>query len=104
MGAPTSSRLAPGLARLRLAGLGLTFEPIHVGEAPGQDAGERVDVDHGELALVAAPQAPDELAAQEVELPVQQPPAVREIALLGAQILDPLLELAVGEGREVRGV
>src|SRR5436853_7775906 len=61
-----------------------------------QDRGELVDVDLFEDAL--APrllQTRDELGLEEVDPPVQDAPAIRDLALLLRQVVDHLLELIV---------
>jgi len=46
-------------------------------------------------------EARDELGAQDVDLPVQQTPLVRDLVLLARQVVDELLEVVVGELAEI---
>src|SRR3954453_2130473 len=72
--------------------------------APGEDVGETPDVvacDHVLPALVLLAQPVDELRAQDVDLPVQDPPLVRDVDLLLGELLDEVLQLLVGERAEV---
>ena len=43
----------------------------------------------------------DELSAQDVDLPVQQPPLVGDLVLLLRQVVDELLEVVVRHGAEI---
>ena len=52
--------------------------------------------------LVASAQAVDELRAQDVDLAVEDPATVGDLLLLGAELLDQVLELLVAQGAEVR--
>ena len=44
----------------------------------------------------------DELGPQDVDLPVQEPPAVRHLLLLARQLVDELLQVVVGQCRKIR--
>src|SRR4051794_13894233 len=74
------------------------------GRPAGENVGELLDVVAGDdllAALVLLAQAVDELGAQDVDLPVEDPPLVRDVDLLLRELLDEVLELLVGEGAEV---
>ncbi len=61
-----------------------------------------VDVDLVEDALAPGLlQAGDELRAQDVDLPVQEPALVGDLVLLLLQIVDQLLEVVVGQRAEI---
>ena len=47
--------------------------------------------------VVASAQAVDELRAQDVDLAVEDPATVGDLLLLGAELLDQVLELLVGQ-------
>jgi hypothetical protein len=68
-----------------------------------EDVGQPLDVDLVEDAPAArALEARDQLGAQDVDLPVQDAPLERDLALLGAEIVDQKLELLVWERAEIR--
>ena len=66
------------------------------GELKIEDLGQRLDVHVREDAAPARLLQPgDELRAQDVELPVQQAPLVRDLVLLRLEVPDQVLELTV---------
>src|SRR5438094_1555285 len=68
----------------------------------GEDLRQVVDIDLVEDALAPGLlQAGDELRAQDVDLPVQEPALVRDLVLLLGQIVDQLLEVVVGQRAEI---
>src|ERR671925_529961 len=73
--------------------------------AVGEDLGQPVDVDLGERRLTRAGLAAldpiDELGAEDVDLAVQEPAAVRHLLLLAHVALDEGLELLVGDRGEI---
>src|ERR687892_423308 len=69
-----------------------------------ENLGETVDVDLGERALALAHLAlepGDELGAEDVDLPVEDPAAVRDRALLLHELADEIAQLLVGQRVEV---
>jgi hypothetical protein len=75
------------------------------GRAAGEDVGELLHVVTGDdvfPALVLLAQAVDQLRAQDVDLPVQDPALVGDVDLLLGELLDVLLQLRVGERAKVR--
>ena len=75
-----------------------------VAGAAGEDVGEAADVvarDHVLPTLVLLAQAVDQLGAEDVDLPVEDPPLVRDVDLLLRQLLDEVLQLLIGERSEV---
>ena len=69
-----------------------------------EDLGQTLDVGAAEdflPALVAAAQPVDQLGAQDVDLAVQDAPAVGDLQLLLAELVDQLLELSIVELTEV---
>src|SRR4029078_8783981 len=73
--------------------------------AAREDVGETLDVgagDHVLARLVLLAQAVDELGAQGVDLPVEDPALVGDVDLLFGQLLDEVLELLIRERAEVR--
>src|SRR5919201_4459008 len=68
-----------------------------------QDLREPIDVELVEdAASLRLLQAGDELRAQDVDLAVEQPAAVRDLLLLLREVVDQLLEVVVGERGEGR--
>ena len=68
--------------------------------ATGEDVGQALDVGAGDdflAALVLLAQAVDELGTQDVDLAVEDAPAVGHLLLLVSELLDEVLELLVGE-------
>src|SRR3954447_21346411 len=69
----------------------------------GEDLGQRVDVDRVEHASTLRHLQPgDELGTEDVDLPVEEPATVRDLLLLAGQVVDELLEILVGQRREIR--
>src|SRR5439155_10045697 len=69
----------------------------------GQDLRQAVDVDLVEDAAPAGGLQPhDELGAEDVDLAVQDPALVADLALLRLEIVDQPLQLHVGERAEIR--
>src|SRR5215831_11329188 len=68
---------------------------------PGQDLGEPVDVDLGELPL-PLPKPRDQLGPQDVDLPVQDPAPVGDLVLLLLQPLDHGSQVVVVELGQIR--
>ena len=70
----------------------------------GEYVGELLDVVAGDqriaLRMLVA-QAADQLGAQDVDLAVEDPPAVRHLLLLVSELLDEVLELLVGERTQI---
>src|SRR3954452_24130585 len=74
------------------------------GDPAGEDVGELLDVgarDHVLPALVLLAQAVDELGAQDVDLAVQDPPAIGDVHLVLGELPDQFLQLLVGERAEI---
>src|SRR5437764_15033022 len=68
-----------------------------------EDLRQPVDVELVEHApALRLLEACDELRAEDVDLPVQQPPLVRDLLLLRRQVVDQALQLVVAEPSEVR--
>src|SRR5689334_20510491 len=68
----------------------------------GQDLRQPVDVDLAELSLALVLQPGDELGAEDVELAVQEAALVRDLVLLGFELVDQVLELPISESGKVR--
>ena len=77
----------------------MTYKVDETGEYTPIDIDEEVGKAGAALVLLA--QAVDELGAQDVDLPVQDPALVGDVDLLLRELLDELLELLVGERAEV---
>ena len=61
-----------------------------------------VDVDLVEDALpLRLLETRDELGAQDVDLPVQQAPLIRDLVLLTREVVDELLQVVVGQRGEI---
>ncbi len=71
----------------------------------GEDVGETLHVrsgDHVLTALVLLAQPVHELGAEDVDLAVQDPPAIRHLLLLVRELLDEIFELLIGQRAKVR--
>src|SRR5688572_665866 len=75
------------------------------GSATGEDVGQALDVGTGDdffAALMLLAQAVDQLGSQDVDLAVEDPPAVGHLLLLVRELLDEILKLLVGQRAKVR--
>src|SRR5205823_1127059 len=69
----------------------------------GEDVRERLDVDGVQDAPPLRLLQPGyELGPQDVDLSVQQPPAIRHLLLLAREVVDELLQILVGQCRKIR--
>src|SRR6266550_110775 len=69
----------------------------------GQDLGQRFNVDLVEHTLPAGLlQARDELGPEEIDSRMEQTPLIGDLVLLTGEVVDQVLEIVVGEVREVR--
>src|SRR5205823_1390661 len=69
----------------------------------GEDVRERLDVDGVQDAPPLRLLQPGyELGPQDVDLSVQQPPAIRHLLLLAREVVDQLLQILVGQCRKIR--
>ena len=70
----------------------------------GEDLRQPIDVDLAERALPRSDlllEPGDELGAQDVDLPVQEPAPVRDFLLFALEIVDQFLQIGVGERGEI---
>src|SRR5581483_3078584 len=79
-----------------------TSLPVGRRRLAGEDLRQPVEVDVRELPLPLLLQPRDQLRAQDVQLPVQKAATVRDVVLLGLELVDQLLELGVRDAGEVR--
>src|SRR5262249_42014273 len=73
-------------------------------DAPGEDVGQLLDVgarDHQLPALVLLAEPVDELSAEDVDLPVQDPAPVGDLHLLVGELFDQILQLLVAQRAEI---
>ena len=72
--------------------------------ATGENVGQALDVGTGDdflATLVLLAEAIDQFGTEDVDLAVEDPPAVGHLLLLVRELLDEVLELLVGERTEI---